>query len=162
MAKNKTCDKLFYIMKVIIVKSAPSLGQVGEVKNVADGYARNFLIPQGLVRAATEDAVAQVAKSKMKKQKAEVNKTKKYKDVAKKINNLKLVIKAKAEDEKKTLFAAIKADNIAKELKDRKYDIPAQYIKLEQPIKQLGYYDIIIDFGDELTAKVGLTIEREQ
>jgi large subunit ribosomal protein L9 len=149
-------------MKIVIVKSVPSLGHVGEVKNVADGYARNFLIPQGLVRMATEDAINQVVKIKNKKQKTAGNKIKKYKEVAKKINNLKLVIKAKAENEKKTLFAAIKAENIAKELKERKYDIPAQYIKLEQPIKQLGYYDILIDFGDEVSAKVGLTIEREQ
>jgi len=148
-------------MKVVLVKSVPNLGQVGEIKNVADGYARNFLLPQGLARVATEDAINQVEKSKKKKQKAQANKAKQYKEVAKKVNNLKLVIKAKAEKEKKTLFAAIKESDIAKELKDRKYDIPAQFIKLEQPIKQLGYYDIMIDFGNELTAKVGLTIERE-
>ena len=96
-------------------------------------------------------------------QESEITKLKiNFEDLTKKVDNLKLVIKAKAEEEKKTLFAAIKETDIAKELKDRKYDIPAQFIKLEQPIKQLGYYDIMIDFGNELSAKVGLTIEREQ
>jgi len=148
-------------MKVILIKTVKSLGQVGDIKEVADGYARNFLIPNGMVKIATEAAISEVEKSKIKKEKKLAQKAKKYVDVAKKVNNLKLIIKAKAEDEKKTLFAAIKAEDISKELKERNYDIPAQFIKLDQPIKQLGYYDIIIDFGNELTAKVGLTIERE-
>jgi len=148
-------------MKVILIKKVSNLGVIGDIKAVSDGYARNFLIPQGLVKIANEATIKEAEKVKDKKAKKEVNKSKQYKDVAKKINNLKLIIKAKAEKEKKTLFAAIKAENIADELKERKYDIEAKFIKLDEPIKQLGYYDIELDFGSNVSAKVGLTIERE-
>ena len=148
-------------MKVILIKKVPNLGQTGEIKEVKEGYARNFLIPQGFVKVATESAIKEIETRKIKQQKKSVNKAKQYKEIAKKIDNLKLIIKAKAEAEKKTLFAAIKEADIAQELKNRHYDIPAQFIKLDQPIKQLGYYDINIVFSDDVSAKIGLTIERE-
>lgn len=147
-------------MKVVLIKKVPNLGQTGEIKEVSDGYARNFLIPQGLVKIATEAVIKEMETKKNKQQKKSANKVKQYKEIAKKINNLKLVIKVKA-DEKKTLFAAIRESDIAKELKNRHYDIPAQFIKLDQPIKQLGYYDINLVFSDDVSAKIGLTIERE-
>jgi len=148
-------------MKVVLVKTVSNLGVPGDIKDVSDGYARNFLIPQGLAKIANQAAIQEVEKSKVKKLKVQENKGKKYKKIAQKINNLKLIIKAKAEAKKKTLFAAIKAENIAEELKKRGYDIEAKFIKIEEPIKQLGYYDVLIDFGGGVTAKVGLTIERE-
>ncbi len=147
-------------MKVVLLKKVPNLGQTGEIKEVADGYARNFLLPQGLVKVATESVINQLEFKKQKQQKKTANKVKQYKELAKKINNLKIIIKAKADD-KKTLFAAIKEADIAQELKNRNYDIPAEFIKLDQPIKQLGYYDINIIFSDDVSANIGLTIERE-
>jgi len=147
-------------MKVILIKKVPSLGKVGEVKEVSDGYARNFLIPQGFVRLANDSTIREMGNKESQKQKKQMKKTKHYKEMVKKLDNLKLIIKSKADD-KKTLFAAIKPAQIIKELKERKFDIPVDFIKLDEPIKQLGYYDIKIQFSDELTAKVGLTIERE-
>ncbi|MBD3359826.1 MAG: 50S ribosomal protein L9 [Candidatus Buchananbacteria bacterium] len=147
-------------MRVVLLKKIANLGQTGEIKEVADGYARNFLLPQGLVKVATEAVIKQLELKKQKQQKKSVNKAKQYKELAKKINNLKIIMQAKADD-KKTLFAAVKEADIAQELKNRNYDIPVQFIKLDQPIKQLGYYDIQIRFDDELTSKIGLTIKRE-
>jgi len=161
-------------MKVILIKTVPNLGQTGDIKEVAEGFARNFLIPRNLVKIATEQAIKELESMKVRKLKAVENKGKKYKEIAKKVDNLKLIIKAKAsasasdeasadkEKEKKTLFAAIKAENIAQEFKKRNYDIEAKFIKLEQPIKQLGYQDVLLDFGSGVTAKIGLTIVREE
>jgi large subunit ribosomal protein L9 len=147
-------------MKIILSKNVPNLGQTGEIKEVKEGYARNFLFPQGLAKLVTEATIKEMENKKTHSQKKVQNKAKKYKDVAKKVNNLKLIIKTKA-DEKKTLFAAIKAETISKELKNRHFDIPAQFIKLDEPIKHLGYYDVKIVFSDEVAAKIGLTVERE-
>jgi len=162
-------------MKVILIKTVPNLGQTGDIKEVAEGFARNFLIPRNLVKIATEQTIKELESYKVRKLKAVENKGRKYKEIAKKVDNLKLIIKAKAsasapqsgasadkEDKKKTLFAAIKAENIVQELKKRNYDIEAKFIKLEQPIKQLGYQDILLDFGSGVTAKIGLTIVREE
>ena len=147
-------------MKVILLKTIQNLGQSGEIKEVKEGYARNFLIPNGLAKIATDKTLKELENLKAKKMKAEKNKGKKYKGIARKLDNLKLIINAKA-DESKTLFGSINVNKIAEELKTRGYSIEAKFIKLEQPIKQLGYYDVLIDFGSDEKAKIGLTIERE-
>ncbi len=149
-------------MKVVLIKTVPNLGQTGDIKDVKSGYAVNFLIPRKLAKIVTEQTIKELENLKVKKTKTEQNKGKKYKDLAKKLDNLKLIIKAKAEAEKKTLFGSINAVKIAEELKNRHYEIEPKYIKLDQPIKQLGYYDVLIDFGSGVTAKLGITIEREK
>jgi large subunit ribosomal protein L9 len=148
-------------MKVILVKNVPNLGKAGEVKQVSDGYARNYLFPNKLVKIASELTVREMEQKKNSQLKAVENRAKKFKAIAKKINNIKIIVKAKA-DEKKTLFGSINAVKIAEELKDRNYVIDSKYIKLEQPIKSLGYYDVLIDFSAGVTAKVGLTVTREE
>jgi large subunit ribosomal protein L9 len=147
-------------MKVIIIKNVPNLGRVGEVKQVSDGYARNYLLPNKLVKIASELSVREMEQKKRSQAKAIENRSKKFKEIAKKLNNIKIIVKAKA-DEKKTLFGSITAAKIAEELQARKYIIDSKYIQLDQPIKSLGYYDILIDFGAGVTAKVGLTVTRE-
>ncbi len=147
-------------MKVILVKNVPELGKAGEIKQVSDGYARNYLLPNKLVQIATELSVREMEQKKNSQTKALANRAKKFKEIAKKINNIKIIVKAKA-DEKKTLFGSINAQKIADELKARNYNIESKYVKLEQPIKSLGYFDVLIDFGSGVTAKVGLTVTRE-
>ena len=147
-------------MKVILIKTVPNLGQTGDIKEVAEGYARNYLIPRGLVKIASEKALQELESLKVRKLKKVGNKGKKFKELAKKINNIKIIIKVKA-DEKKTLFGSVNVLKIAEELKNRNYIVEPKYIKLDQPIKTLGYYDVNLDFGAGVTAKIGLTIVRE-
>lgn len=147
-------------MKVILLKNVPDLGNTGEIKQVSDGYARNYLLPQKLVKAANDLSIKEMAQKKNSQVKALASRAKKFKEIAKKINNIKIIIKAKADD-KKTLFGSISANKLAEELKNRHYNIESKYIKLDQPIKSLGYYDVMIDFGAEVTAKIGLTVSRE-
>lgn len=147
-------------MRVILVKTVPNLGQIGDIKEVSDGYARNYLIPRGLVRIATEKAIKELESLKVRKLKSVENKGKKFKELAKKLDNIKIIIKVKA-DEKKTLFGSVNVQKIADELKNRNYNIDSKFIKLDQPIKTLGYYDVMIDFGSKVMAKIGLTIVRE-
>jgi large subunit ribosomal protein L9 len=148
-------------MKVILLKTLANLGQKGQIKDVAEGYGRNFLLPQGLAKVANERNVKEMELAKQKIVKVASGQVKKFKELAKKIDNIKIIIQAKA-DEKKTLFGSVNAAKIAEELKKRNYEVEAKYIKLEQPIKSLGYYDVMIDFGSGVLAKVGLTITREE
>jgi large subunit ribosomal protein L9 len=148
-------------MKVILLKNVPNLGQADEIKEVSDGYARNFLLIRGLVKIATDKAIKELENYKVRKLKSVENKGKKFKELAKKLNNIKIIIKAKA-DEKKTLFGSVNASKIAEELKNRGYELDPKFIKLEQPIKILGYHDVNLDFGAGVNAKIGLTIIREE
>ena len=148
-------------MKVVLIKNINGLGKAGDIKEVKNGYARNFLLPQNLVRMATSEAILEIEKERARKEKAKEKQSLKYQELAKKINNLKLIIKAKA-DEKKKLYGSISVAKIAEELKNRKFEVDPKLIKLEEPIKELGYYNINIDFGHGLTAKLGLTVKREE
>jgi len=147
-------------MKVILIKTVPNLGQTGVIKEVAEGYARNYLIPRGLAKIASAKALQELESLKVRKLKAVGNKGKKFKEIAKKLNNIKIIIKVKA-DEKKTLFGSVNVQKIVEELKNRNFIVEPKYIKLDQPIKTLGYYDVNLDFGSGITAKIGLTIIRE-
>lgn len=158
-------------MKVILIKNVSNLGHVGEVKQVSDGFARNFLLPNKLARIATEISIKEMEAKKKQQAKSLESRSKKFKEIAKKINNIKIIVQAKASasaevsadrDEKKTLFGSITTAKIAEELKKRKYEVDPKYIILEQPIKSLGYYDVVINFGSGVQAKIGLTVTREE
>jgi large subunit ribosomal protein L9 len=148
-------------MKVIFLKTIANVGQSGEIKNVADGYARNFLLPRNLAKIVTDKVLKEMESLKANKAKKKARQAKQYQEIAKKVNNLKLIVQAKA-DEKKTLFGSINAAKIASELQKRGYNIEVKVIKLEQPIKSLGYYDVALDFGAGVVAKIGLTVTREE
>jgi large subunit ribosomal protein L9 len=148
-------------MKVIFVKNINGIGKIGDIKEVKDGFARNFLLPQKIVRQATDETIEEIAADNERKVKNKVKAVKKYHELAKKINNLKLIIQVKADDKKK-LFGSVNGLAISEELKKRHYDIEPKFIKLEEPIKSLGYYDIDLDFGAGVTAKLGLTVTREE
>ena len=129
-------------MKIILSQDITGVGRKGEVKNVSDGYARNFLLPNKLGQIATPSAIASA--EKLKKQ------TEQDKDVQKDIlekniqglNGLKVQLKAKA-NEKGHLFSIIHQDEISKILKEEHHlDIPSKFIEIEKPIKELGEHTI--------------------
>ncbi|MEW5907668.1 MAG: 50S ribosomal protein L9 [Patescibacteria group bacterium] len=129
-------------MKVILLQDVPRVGRKYEVKNVNDGYARNFLIPKKLVVIATTANVQAIEKKK--KQIAEERAI--QEDILTKniesLDGIKITYKTKA-NEKGHLFAAIQPEQISKILKEQHHiDIPSEIIELEHPIKSIGEYRI--------------------
>ena len=129
-------------MKIILSQDITGVGRKGEVKNVSDGYARNFLLPNKLGQIATPSAIALA--EKLKKQ-AEQDKEV-QKDILEKniqgLNGLKVRLKAKA-NEKGHLFSIIHPDEISKILKEEHHlDIPSKFIEIEKPIKELGEHTL--------------------
>lgn len=129
-------------MKIILSQDITGVGRKGEVKNVSDGYARNFLLPNKLGQIATPSAIASAEKLK--------NQMEQDKDVQKDIlekniqglKGLKVQMKAKA-NEKGHLFSIIHPDEISKILKEQhRLDIPSKFIEIEKPIKELGEHTI--------------------
>lgn len=149
-------------MQVILLKPVKELGNVGDIKEVKSGFATNFLIPQGLASQATAKAIQDMKNKKEKKVKQSKKDLEKNKALAKKLNGVKVILKAKADKENKTLFGAINESVLAKELKSRKYDIEAKYIKLEEPIKKLGFYDVVIEFDPETRVKIGVNVTPDE
>ena len=147
-------------MKVILQKDIHNLGDAGDVKNVADGYARNFLLPKKLVIPYNEsskkaiDHQKQVIKVKKEKRRKESEKT------AQAFSGLTLTIKAKVGEEDK-LFGSITAIDIAKQLKEAGFDIDKRRIHLDEQIKTLGEHSVSIKLEEGLTAQVKVIVEKE-
>ena len=106
-------------MKVIILKEVVKLGHKGEVKDVPDGYARNYLIPNGFVEVLTKHSFGQVKAQAKKKERGKKKDLRSKKGLAKRINNKEFIIFCNADD-KGTLYAGLDEKLIIKELKDKK------------------------------------------
>lgn len=136
-------------MKVVLIKNEPKLGQIGDIKDVADGYARNYLFPENMAKPATESEIAKAQEFKKNKEKEIKIRKINMESQAEKLQGMKLTISAKA-DEQGTFFAGITADKIADQLKKENLSVKAKQIKLDEPIKKSGNYNVNIQSGDKV------------
>jgi large subunit ribosomal protein L9 len=139
-------------MKVILKQDIPNLGDAGEVKNVADGYARNYLIPKKLVIPFNESS-----KKALEHQKRliEIKKQKRKKivqEIAKSYESLETIEVAVRVGAKNKLFGSVTNTMIAKIIEEKTgKPIDRRKIQLNEPIKQLGEYKIKIHLSEEVT-----------
>lgn len=129
-------------MKVILLQDVPNVGKKYEVKNVSDGFARNFLFAQKLAEIATTQSIQTIDKKKKQdEQKKEIGKDLLGKNIEA-LEGLKMSIKEKTNG-KGHLFAGIRAKEIVKILKEQKnIGIPEEIIEIEKPIKEKGEHKI--------------------
>lgn len=149
-------------MKVILLQDVENLGKEGEIKEVADGFARNFLIPKKMAEPATDAAVQNAeAKKKIKAEKAKIELEEAQK-IAEQLEGRELYIKVKEEEGK--LFGSVNEKTIAETFKDEGLNINPENVKLAQPIKEVGEYDaqISLDHGLEANIRIILVGEEEK
>ena len=147
-------------LKVILLNKVPKLGELGDIKEVALGYARNFLIPRGLAEEATEKAVANIEarKAELTKQ-AEVD-LRHMEEIAAKLEGQTIEMKAKASEEG-TLYAAITAIKIAQVIKETKgFGLRKEHI-VAPTIKETGEFELTIKLDHGLEARVTLVVSPE-
>ena len=146
-------------MKIILTQDIKTLGKKGDVKDVADGYARNFLFPQKLAQAATGAAIENAAVEKEKeKQRTEEN-SQKMRALAGTLKEKEIVLKSKEKGGK--LFGSISAGDIAEKLKQSGIDLKEENIILKNPIKKTGEYEIEIQLDKDIRSKIKLTVSGE-
>ncbi len=144
-------------MKVIFKKDVGGVGQRGTVKEVSDGYALNFLIPQGLAEQATADKVAAYQKNQKALEAENAAKEKEWADAAARINNATFQIQAKANN-KGHLYKQLSAADITPEIqKVFGVSVPQNAITIAAPIKAAGEHIITIKLGKS-TAKMTLLV----
>jgi large subunit ribosomal protein L9 len=158
--KRSNYDNEEYTMKVILQKDIPNLGEAGDIREVADGYARNYLLPKKLVIVANESSqkaiVHQERLVRLKKEKR-----KKYTEkISEALSNVELRIGAHVGEEEK-LFGSVTAIDIAKKLKELGYEIDKRKIHLDEPIKKIGEYDITIKLDEGLQISIKVHVEKE-
>ncbi len=147
-------------MKVILQKDVPNLGDAGDIKEVAEGFARNYLLPKKLVIFANESSKKAID-HQMKLIKIKKDKRKKTSEqIAASMSDVELTITAKVGEEGK-LFGSITSMDIAKHLKEKGFDIDKRKILLDAPIKAEGEYKISIKLDEGLTATVKVNVVKE-
>ncbi len=147
-------------MKVILVKDVSGLGRAGDIKEVSDGHARNFLIPRGVALLATNEAMSKIQKEKAEHSAKVAKEKEKFEALKNKLSGKTFTIQGRAN--KNSLFAAIHEDHIAKVVGEKSgIDIKADMVKLNQPVKSLGPHEIKIRFAKDLEALVRLNVEAE-
>lgn len=149
-------------MKVILTQDVPTLGRAGELKDVADGYARNFLIPRGLARPATTAAVKQAATQKQVVERKQAKAQAEVKELAATLSNTQLVFKAKV-GEQHRLFGSITSADIADEL-SRKIGQPIdkRHVELAEPIRHLGEFKVPVRLAPKIEPDVTIVVEPEE
>jgi large subunit ribosomal protein L9 len=147
-------------MKVIFLKDVPR-GKRGEIKEVADGYARNFLFPKGMALPATPSAIKGAKVLSDEKAESQARQHEELSRIVQELEGKELHFKAKA-GAKGRLHGAITTASIADELSQLTgFDIDKKKVELEEPLHHLGSYDVMINLGTGTEAKIKVVIEEE-
>jgi large subunit ribosomal protein L9 len=146
-------------MKVILIKNVSHLGDQGEIKEVALGYARNFLLPKGLAIEATPQALEELEAQKAKIAKAAEADLAKMQQLANRLDGQTIEIKTKA-SESGSLYAALTPVRIAAALKTQGFAVKKEQI-ISQPIKEIGEHEVVINLDHGLEVKITLVVNPE-
>jgi len=149
-------------MKVAFLENVPNVADAGEVKEVADGYARNYLIPKKLAVLADSKA-ANVVEAQLKKRARQQAQTEtEMKELAKQLEGLEIVLQAKA-GAKDRLYGSITNADVAEEIeKSAGIVVDKRKIELDEPIREVGSYEIAIKLTGDIVPKVKLTVMGEE
>ncbi len=146
-------------MKVILKKDVPNLGRAGEVKEVANGYARNYLIPQGLAVPATPQALRQLEAEKAAAARQAAREAAEARALAERLSQLELTLPVRV-GEQGRLYGAVTAQDIAAAISQAVgREIDRRQIELEEPIRQVGIYEVPVRLTREITAKVRVIVQ---
>jgi large subunit ribosomal protein L9 len=148
-------------MKVIFLQDVKGKGKKGEVKNVADGYAHNFLIKQGLAMEANNTNVKSLEAQKKKEQKEAANELAEAKELKETLEAITVELKAKS-GEGGRLFGSITTKQIAEELKStHKIKLDKRKMELNDPIRSLGYTNVPVKLHPEVTATLKVHVKEQ-
>lgn len=148
-------------MQVILLKDVDKIGKKFEVKEVKDGYARNFLIPQGLAKQATKEAITWLEMQKEIEEKKAGESLKKIQDVASAIDDQEVLIQVQVGEEDQ-LFESVTSQKISDKLKELGFDIKKSQIELSQPIKEIGEFPVKIKFEHNLEAEIKVIVSKAE
>jgi len=141
-------------MKIVLTKDVKGFGRKGEIKEVSDGYANNFLFPRSLAVPASKSAIIKVAEKKS----SETNEEEKFKERLKAATQSPLEFKLKV-GSKGEIFNSVKKEDIEDKLKRAGFD--GIHVQLEKPIRQLGEAEVAVGIGRGIKGKMKIMISAE-
>jgi large subunit ribosomal protein L9 len=145
-------------MKVILIQDVKALGKKGEIKEVAEGYARNFLIPRGLVIEATASNLNRCQAEEKKQDQQLARLQDEAQKLARKINGQSVEITART-GEGGRLFGSVTSSDIALALQKKNITVDKRKIELDEPIKSLGTHSVRIRLHQHVTASLEVVVK---
>lgn len=148
-------------MKVIILEDIDNVGKKYEIKDVADGFARNYLLPKKLAKIADRDSLRWVKKQKESLAYKAEEDLKKIQSIATELDGREIEFILKT-GKKGELFESINAEKISKKIKEIGFDLNKNQIELKKPINEIGEFPVKINFNQGLEAEIKVIISKEK
>lgn len=147
-------------MKLLLRKNVDKLGKIGTVVDVADGYARNYLLPKGFAVYVTPGGIQQIEIEKRKEEAVKREEITSLSRLADELRDFSCTITAKANEDGK-LFGSVSAQMIANTLKNAGFNVEEDMIVLDEPIKQCDVYNVAISINQEIKTNIKLWVVKE-
>jgi large subunit ribosomal protein L9 len=148
-------------MKVLLCEDIDKLGWLGDIVEVSEGYARNYLLPQRLAKPATEGAIRAIAEEKAKRAEQRRLEGRRLQAAAEAVDGAEAVLAAKA-NELGHLFGSVSARQIAANLRSQGFEVGDEIVQLSEHIKEVGTHAVTLKFAAEVTATVNVVVVAEQ
>jgi large subunit ribosomal protein L9 len=148
-------------MKVVLLKDVKNLGKKNEIKEVSNGYGRNFLLKQNLAKIATESEISNARKRENLDLKSKEDEIKKENDILKKIAGTEIEIEVKV-GKKEELFESVSPQKITEELEKKGFHILKEQVIIEEPIKELGEHSVGIKLKHTELVKIKVKVIKEK
>lgn len=147
-------------MKVLLCEDVKDLGWLGDVCEVNAGYARNYLLPQGLAVIPNEVNLASLADEKAKRSEQRIHDKKRIEEAAAAVDGAEAVVAAAA-NEQGHLFGSVSGREIATNLRQQGFEVADEVVRLQEHIKEVGTQQVTLKFADDLTATVNVVVVPE-
>lgn len=143
--------------KVLLCEDIKSLGWLGDVVEVKEGYARNYLLPQGLAKVATDTNIKAIVKEKVKRSEHRIQQHERLEEAVKAVEGAEAVVAAKA-NEQGHLFGSVTSPQIAANLREQGFKVADEVVHLPEHIKDVGTHSVTLKFAGDLTATVSVVV----
>jgi len=147
-------------MKVIITKTHENLGEAGEIINVKDGYARNYLIPRNMALAANKANTLRYEESKKQQNAIKNREIESAKEMANKMNKVSLTVTVQVGEDDK-VFGSVTSQEISNLLSEKGFSVDKRDILLDEPIKALGIYNVSVKVHPDVKSEVKLWVVKQ-
>lgn len=148
-------------MKVIFLQDVPNVARAGQIKEVADGYGRNFLISKKLALLATPSATSSTETQRRITERSQAQTETEMTELAQQLEGKEVILKARV-GAKDRLFGSITSADIASELQNTTgLVVDKKKIELAEPIRQLGSYEVVIKLAKDVTPTIKVIVEKD-
>ena len=149
-------------MKVIFIEDVPNVARAGDIKDVADGYGRNFLIPKKFATVATSSSIEEAKKQMEKRARQRAETEAEMKQVAAEIGGKEVIVTAKTGGREK-LYGSVTSEDIAAAIKKTfSIVVDKRKIEISDAIRQVGTYDVAIRLSSEIVPSIKVTVKEQE